>query len=208
MTCQQAVWGGAVCTLEDSDSGGGHGYNCEYLCPRSLVELTPGPIRHPSNPPFPLKWTTAAAACLAVVIALCAVRWYTDPASTRFTYPSTTSSESHCSCVRFPPSAGLLSQVWLTFPVCAIWGTAGRYSRKATGRQVSSPLLQRLYTSTTSHGTLAFAIQYPRSAFKIAMPDQWVVVLSGRDMVEELRTRPSTELSGTLGLHEVRGCVL
>ena len=58
VTCQQAVWGGVVCTLEDSDSGGGHGCNCEYLCPSSVAELTPGPIRHPSNPPFPLKWTT------------------------------------------------------------------------------------------------------------------------------------------------------
>ncbi|KAI1786994.1 cytochrome P450 [Ganoderma leucocontextum] len=34
------------------------------------------------------------------------------------------------------------------------------------------------------------------------MPDQWVVVLSGREMVEELRKRPDRELSGTRGLQE------
>ncbi len=47
-------------------------------------------------------------------------------------------------------------------------------------------------------------LQYAGSTFKVASLDQWVVVVSGRDMVEELRKRGDEELSGPGGAQEVR----
>ena len=49
--------------------------------------------------------------------------------------------------------------------------------------------------------------QYPESAFKIAVFDRWVVVLSGQSMVQELRKRPADELSAPRAFEEVRACV-
>ncbi|PIL30237.1 cytochrome P450 [Ganoderma sinense ZZ0214-1] len=43
---------------------------------------------------------------------------------------------------------------------------------------------------------------YPESAFKIATFDRWLIVVSGRRMVQELRKRPVDELSGPLGFQE------
>ncbi|KAM5541332.1 hypothetical protein V8D89_004886 [Ganoderma adspersum] len=44
----------------------------------------------------------------------------------------------------------------------------------------------------------------PDSAFKISMLDQWSVVVSGRDMVEDLRKRPNEEFAIPRGAQEVR----
>ena len=46
--------------------------------------------------------------------------------------------------------------------------------------------------------------QYPESAFKIATFDRWMVIVSGRSMVEELRKRGEAELSRPRGSQEVR----
>ena len=37
--------------------------------------------------------------------------------------------------------------------------------------------------------------QYPGSAFKVAALDKWIVFVSGRKMIEELRKRGDEELS-------------
>ncbi|KAM5541327.1 hypothetical protein V8D89_004881 [Ganoderma adspersum] len=44
--------------------------------------------------------------------------------------------------------------------------------------------------------------KYPRSAFKFSTFDQWSVVVSGRDMVEDLRKRPDEELLFLRGAQE------
>ncbi|KAM5541320.1 hypothetical protein V8D89_004874 [Ganoderma adspersum] len=44
--------------------------------------------------------------------------------------------------------------------------------------------------------------KYPDSAFKIPTLDRWMVIFSGRDMVEELRKRGDEELSGRGGSEE------
>ena len=46
-------------------------------------------------------------------------------------------------------------------------------------------------------------LQYRGSVFKIAMLDQWLVVVTGPSMIEELRKRPDTELSFNEGIGEV-----
>lgn len=45
--------------------------------------------------------------------------------------------------------------------------------------------------------------QFYGSAFKFALLDQWVVIVSGPDMIDELRRRPAEELSVLDGLLEV-----
>ncbi|PIL30244.1 cytochrome P450 [Ganoderma sinense ZZ0214-1] len=55
----------------------------------------------------------------------------------------------------------------------------------------------RWYTDPRLQGDAS--LQYPDSAFKIATLDRWLVVFSGRRMVEELRKRPDDELSGPHG---------
>lgn len=52
-----------------------------------------------------------------------------------------------------------------------------------------------------AYGTI---IQYYGSAFKIPLLGQWVVVVSGPNMVDELKKRPEDELSVIEGLLEVR----
>ncbi len=47
-------------------------------------------------------------------------------------------------------------------------------------------------------------MQYPESTFKVAFLDQWMVIVSGRNMVEELRKRGEDELSSQSAGHEVR----
>lgn len=44
--------------------------------------------------------------------------------------------------------------------------------------------------------------QYPESAFKVALLDKWLVVVSGRKMVDEFRKQE--ELSSRLAIQEVR----
>ena len=44
--------------------------------------------------------------------------------------------------------------------------------------------------------------QYPESAFKVALLDKWLVVVSGRKMVDEIRKQE--ELSSRLAIQEVR----
>ena len=52
-----------------------------------------------------------------------------------------------------------------------------------------------------SHDT---RFQYPNSAFKVGhLLEQWVVIVCGRRMVEELRKRPDEELSAHFGREEV-----
>nr|VWP00087.1 Uncharacterized protein [Ganoderma boninense] len=46
-------------------------------------------------------------------------------------------------------------------------------------------------------------LQYPTSAFKVATFDRWLVVICGREMVEELRKRPEEELSVALGIIDI-----
>ena len=46
--------------------------------------------------------------------------------------------------------------------------------------------------------------QYPGSVFRVALLENWIVVVSGRRMVEELRKRPDDELSHLLSVQEVR----
>ena len=46
--------------------------------------------------------------------------------------------------------------------------------------------------------------QFHGKAFKIALLDQWTVVVSGPKMVDELRKRPDEELSFIEGTEEVR----
>ena len=51
-------------------------------------------------------------------------------------------------------------------------------------------------------------MQYRGSAFKVALLDQWMVIVSGSKMVDELRKRPDEELSFIEGVEEVRRRVL
>lgn len=46
--------------------------------------------------------------------------------------------------------------------------------------------------------------QYYNSAFKIALLDQWVVVLTGKQLIEDLRKRPESELSLSESIEDVR----
>ena len=47
-------------------------------------------------------------------------------------------------------------------------------------------------------------MQHYGSAFKVPLLDQWMVIVSGPNMVDELRKRPEEELSVMDGLLEVR----
>ena len=49
-----------------------------------------------------------------------------------------------------------------------------------------------------------FRPQYQGSTFKIALFDQWLVVVSGTNMVDELMRRPDHEVSFLEGIEEVR----
>ena len=46
--------------------------------------------------------------------------------------------------------------------------------------------------------------QYQGSTFKIALFDQWLVVVCGTSMVDELMRRPDHEVSFLEGIEEVR----
>ncbi len=46
--------------------------------------------------------------------------------------------------------------------------------------------------------------QHYNSAFKIALLDQWVVILTGKQLVEDLRKRPDSELSFLESVEDVR----
>ena len=50
-------------------------------------------------------------------------------------------------------------------------------------------------------------MQYPESAFKVATFDRWIVFVSGRDTVEDIRKCPEEELSPWLGTLGVRVCL-
>ncbi|KAM5541007.1 hypothetical protein V8D89_005318 [Ganoderma adspersum] len=101
-----------------------------------------------------------ALACMAVVIVVCAIRWYTDP-------------------LRAIPTVG-------GSPLPGLSYLTVRYAPPDF-----KEILKEGYR------------KYPDSAFKIAHHlNQWVVVVSGRRMVEELRKRPDDELSAHLGKRE------
>ncbi len=48
------------------------------------------------------------------------------------------------------------------------------------------------------------AVQFHNSAFKVALIDQWLVVVSGSKMVDEFRKRSDEELSFIEGVEDVR----
>ena len=50
-------------------------------------------------------------------------------------------------------------------------------------------------------------VQYYGTSFKVAFPDKWLVVVSGSEMLDELRRRPDDELSFLEGAEEVRNTV-
>ena len=96
------------------------------------------------------------------------------------------------------------SLVSLTLLLCATWAILGRSCWRATGRSVS--LLSVHAVSVHGPSFLdTLRAQFPDSAFKISMLDQWFVVVSGRDMVEDIRKRPEEELEVPRGAQEVRG---
>nr|VWO95394.1 Isoepoxydon dehydrogenase patN (IDH) (EC (Patulin biosynthesis cluster protein N) [Ganoderma boninense] len=101
-----------------------------------------------------------ASACLAVFLAVYAVRWYNDP-------------------LRAIPTVGGSSLPGLSY-------------------------LGALRMQGDCRGVLETAYRkHAGSVFKVAFLDRWIVTVSGRNMVEELRKR-ADELSGPLGSHEVR----
>lgn len=50
--------------------------------------------------------------------------------------------------------------------------------------------------------------QYKDSTFKVALFDRWLVVVSGRTLVEELRRLPDDQVSFEKGAEEVRLIVI
>ena len=76
--------------------------------------------------------------------------------------------------------------------------TRSRFYRKAARRSVTS----QLPFSPPTHAELRS--KYHGRAFRVATLDGWVVVLSGSDLVEELRRRPDDEFSFKEGAMSVR----
>ena len=77
----------------------------------------------------------------------------------------------------------------------------------------SKRLLQEGYrkvnTSSTGLGIDSYVtpvtrLQYYGSVFKVPLPEQWILIVSGPKMVEELRKRPDDELSFSAGVEDVR----
>ena len=46
--------------------------------------------------------------------------------------------------------------------------------------------------------------QYFGGVFKVALYDRWLVVISGRKLIEDLRKRPDDEVSFTEAIEDVR----
>ncbi|KAM5543922.1 hypothetical protein V8D89_002539 [Ganoderma adspersum] len=97
---------------------------------------------------------------VAIFVALCVVRWKTNPLSS---IPTVGGSDA----------PGLSILTWLNF--------------LRNGKE----LLQEGYQ------------RYQGSTFKIALFDQWLVVVSGTNMVDELMRRPDHEVSFLEGIEEV-----
>ena len=50
--------------------------------------------------------------------------------------------------------------------------------------------------------------QYYGRSFKVALPDMWLVVVSGSEMIDDLRRRPDDEVSFLEGAEEVRNVIV
>ena len=55
---------------------------------------------------------------------------------------------------------------------------------------------------------LLVAAQYYGTSFKVAYLDKWLVVVSGPEMLDELRRRPDEEVSFLEGAEEVRRVIV
>ena len=151
-----------------------------------------------------------ALAFLAVGIAAYAVRWYTDPVS-----PPRACHTSSCltlpaaprdpHCRRFI-SPGLVLARRLPH-AGRLQGRAGGGVQEGTSVS-SSPSWTPVVSLTSLFTVVCDSLQYPDSAFKIPTLDRWMVIFSGRDMVEELRKRGDEELSGPGGSEEVRSSLV
>ena len=56
----------------------------------------------------------------------------------------------------------------------------------------------------TNISRLPLGFQYHGGAFKVALPYQWMVVISGAELIEDLRKRPDSEVSFLDAVEEVR----
>ena len=50
-------------------------------------------------------------------------------------------------------------------------------------------------------------MQYYGKSFRVALWDQWMVVVSGTKMIDDLRKRSDEEFSFQEGLEQVSGCI-
>lgn len=142
--------------------------------------------------------TALLATAFVALVALILLRWYTSPVSQQ---PPATLQPFSANSYKYPVQDH--PNGWGYFTPFAI---LCHYVQPSESLAACYPGRLRQGTSASlspwnSHKVVLF--QYRGSAFKAPFLDQWVVMVSGPRLVDELRRRPESELSLATAITEV-----